>query len=81
MSETTSVPRPRQATTAAIMGGVASVLMVLSLFDLMAGLQSIEAREQIADKLATPTYQGLDVDAGLVNEMLRVLLLCPLWRM
>ena len=37
------MPRPRQATTAAIMGGVASVLMVLSLFDLMAGLQSIEA--------------------------------------
>ena len=75
MSESKTLPRPRQVTTAAIMGAVGSLLLVVSLFDLMSGLQSIEAREQIAEKLASPTYRGLDVDAAFVTGVLRTLLL------
>ena len=74
MSETT-LQRPRQVTTASIIGGVGSLLLVVSLFDLMSGLRSIEAREQIADKLASPAYEGLGLDAGFVTDALRTLLL------
>lgn len=75
MSESTTLPRPRQVTTAAIIGGIGSLLLVVSLFDLMSGLHSIEAREQIADNLASPAYEGLGVDAAFVTEALRTLLL------
>jgi hypothetical protein len=74
MSETT-LQRPRQVTTASIIGGVGSLLLVVSLFDLMSGLRSIEAREQIAEKLASPAYEGLGLDAGFVTDALRTLLL------
>ena len=75
MSEPTTLPRPRQVTTASIIGGLGSLLLVVSLFDLMSGLHSIEAREQIADNLASPAYEGLGVDAAFVTDALRTLLL------
>jgi len=75
MSEPTTLPRPRQVTTASIIGGLGSLLLVVSLFDLMSGLHSIEAREQIAENLASPAYEGLGVDAAFVTDALRTLLL------
>lgn len=75
MSESTTLQRPRQVTTAAIIGGLGSLLLVVATFDLMTRLRSIEAREQIADNLASPAYEGLGVDAGFVTDALRTLLL------
>ena len=74
MADSTRPPRPRQATTAAVLGGLASLFMVLALFDVMAGLRSLEARERIADKLASPAYSDLGIDAGAVTDLLRGLL-------
>lgn len=75
MSESTTLQRPRQVTTAAIIGGLGSLLLVVATFDLMTRLRSIEAREQIADNLDSPAYEGLGVDAGFVTDALRALLL------
>ena len=75
MADPNRLPRPRQATTAAVMGGLASLFMVLATFDVMAGLRSIEARERIAEKLASPAYQDLGIAAGAVSGLLRGVLL------
>lgn len=69
----TSLPRPRQVTFAAglIMGG--SVLLVISAFDQVAALQSLESRESAATFLADPPGSGLGLSVDDVLSALRVL--------
>ena len=54
MTEPATPPRPRQVTLAAwlIMGG--SVLVVLTVFDRVAGLHTLETREAVEKFLAEP---------------------------
>ena len=68
-----SLPRPRQVTFAAalIIGG--SVLLVLSAFDQVAGLRSLESRESIQEFLAEPPGDGLGLSVEDVLVALRVL--------
>ncbi|MEI5674235.1 MULTISPECIES: hypothetical protein [unclassified Nocardioides] len=65
--------RPRQATFAAglIIGG--SVLLVLSAFDSLSGLQSLEMRDAAEEFLSRPFGDGLGIDVDGVLGLLRVL--------
>ncbi|WKN48195.1 hypothetical protein [Nocardioides sp. Arc9.136] len=71
MSDTPA--RPRQATLSAwmIMGG--SVFVVLSVFERVSGLTSLETRESVEDFLAVPPGDGLGLDTSEVLDLLRVL--------
>ncbi|SDD83984.1 hypothetical protein [Nocardioides lianchengensis] len=68
-----SPTRPRQATFAAglIIGG--SVLLVLSAFDSLSGLQSLEMRDAAEEFLSRPFGDGLGIDVDGVLGLLRVL--------
>lgn len=68
-------PRPRQVTTAGVMGVAGSVLVILSLFDTLASLRTVEVREQVERYLTSPQGQGLDVSAGSFLDALHVLVL------
>jgi len=65
--------RPRQVTLAAcmIMGG--SVLVVLTVFERMSGLHSLETRQAVQKFLAEPPGDGLGVGVSEVLEALRIL--------
>ncbi len=56
---------------AAVVGVVASVLLVLSLFDTLTRLRSIEMRTAIEEFLADQPGSGLGLDADSVAELLR----------
>jgi hypothetical protein len=68
-----SLPRPRQVTFAAglIIGG--SVLLVLTAFDQVAGLRSLESQESARRFLSEPPGEGLGLSVDRVLTMLRVL--------
>jgi hypothetical protein len=65
-------PRPRQVTLAAtlIMGG--SVLVVLTVFDRLSGLRSLETREAIEKFLAEPPGNDLGLGVQSILEIMRV---------
>ena len=65
-------PRPRQVTLAAglIMGG--SVLVVLTVFDRIAGLHTLETRQSIEKFLAEPPGNDLGLGVQGVLDILRV---------
>ncbi|MDN4173464.1 hypothetical protein QWY28_10955 [Nocardioides sp. SOB77] len=65
--------RPRQATLSAwmIMGG--SLFVVLSVFERVSGLTSLETREAVEDFLAVPPGDGLGLGTSEVLDLLRVL--------
>ncbi len=71
----TDLPRPRQVTTAGVMGVAGSVLVILSLFDTLASLRTVDVRERIEAYLATPPGQGLGVDTAWVLDALHVAVL------
>lgn len=71
----TALPRPRQVTTAGVMGVAGSVLVILSLFDTLASLNSVDVRERIDTYLATPRGEGLGVDTAWVLDALHVAVL------
>ncbi len=54
---------------------VGSALLVLTLFDSMSQIRSVEVRESIEEFLATPPGSGLGLDIAQVVEILRVLML------
>ena len=68
-------PRPRQASFAGWVIVIGSVLVVVSAFEQVAGLQSIESQEAIRDFLATPPGDGMGLDFDAAREILRVLAL------
>lgn len=67
--------RPRQVTTAGVLGVVGSVLLVLSLFDAVARVRSVEMRSAVEKFLAEPPGNGLGVSVGWVLEVLHGLVL------
>ena len=71
MAESKLPPRPRQVTMAAGVGLVSSVLLVLSLFDALTRIRSVEMRTSIAEFLAEPPGNGLGLTPGGVVEVLR----------
>ena len=75
MSEQTSLARPRQVTTAGVMGVVGSALVVLSLFDALQRLRSVEMREAVDEFLAEPPGEGLGVSTGWAIDVLHGLVL------
>ncbi len=75
MSEQKAPPRPRQVTTAGVMGVVGSALVVLSLFDALQRLRSVETREAVDTFLAEPPGDGLGVSTGWVLDAMHVVLL------
>lgn len=73
MSEPATLPRPRQVTMAAwmIIGG--SLLVVLTVFDRMAGLNSLDTREAITLFLSEPPGDGLGLSVSEAIATIRVL--------
>ena len=73
MSEPGTLPRPRQVTLAAgmIMGG--SLLVVVSVFERVAGLNGLETQESIESFLAAQGSSGLGLDVQGVLALIRVL--------
>lgn len=65
--------RPRQATLSAWMIMVGSVFVVLSAFERVSGLTSLETRESVEDFLAAPPGDGLGLGTAEVLDALRVL--------
>ena len=60
-----ALPRPRQVTLAGWMVVVGSVLAVVSVFERMAGLNSLEVRESVEEFLRQSPGTGLDVEGTL----------------
>lgn len=67
--------RPRQATVAGVMVVVACLLLVITLFDAMAGVRSADTRQGIVEFLGKPPGDGLSLTVEGVVELLRGLLL------
>ena len=65
-------PRPRQVTLAATLIICGSVLVVLTVFDRIAGLQTLETRESIEKFLAEPPGNDLGLGVQGVLDILRV---------
>ena len=65
--------RPRQVTLAAVMIMGGSVLVVLTVFERMSGLHSLETRQAVQKFLAEPPGDGLGVGVTEVLAALRVL--------
>jgi hypothetical protein len=72
MSDTAKPARPRQLTMAGgfVIGG--SVLLVLSIFDTITSLQSVEMREEITKVVTSPTGEGLGLSVSEALSAMRV---------
>ena len=68
-----ALPRPRQVTTASVVAGVGSVLLVLSLADTLGRLRTAESRRSIEEVLAEPPVAGTGVTVEQVLRGLQVL--------
>lgn len=75
MSTEKTAARPRQVTTAGALGIVGSALVVLSLFDALQRLRSVEMRQAVEEFLAEPPGDGLGVSTGWVLDALHVMIL------
>ena len=67
-----SSARPRQLTVAAgfVIGG--SVLLLLSVFDTLTSLNSVEMRDEITEMLSSPTGEGLGITMSQALTSMRV---------
>ena len=74
MSETKAA-RPSQVTMSGWVAVIGSALLVLTLFDSMSQLRSIEMRENVEDFLASPPGDGLGLTVGGALEVIRGLML------
>lgn len=72
MSKTT-VPRPRQTTMAGVMVMLAASFVVLSVWDTVSRLRSIETRESIEKFLADAPGSGLDLSVESMIQVLHVI--------
>ena len=75
MSAQKVTSRPRQVTTAGVLGVVGSVLLVLSLFDAVQRVRSVEMRSSVEEFLSEPPGNGLGVSADWVLQALHVMVL------
>lgn len=67
-----ALPRPRQVTIAGWMIVAGSVALVLTVFQQIAGLHSIDTREAVARVLSEPPFDGLGMGVDRVLEVIRV---------
>ncbi len=67
-----ALPRPRQVTMAGwmIIGG--SLLVVVTVFERMAGVNDLETRDAIEQFLSQPPGDGLGLDVPAVQSLIRV---------
>lgn len=72
MSDTGKPARPRQLTMAGgfVIGG--SVFLVLSVFDTISSLNSVEMRDEITKVLSSPTGEGLGLSLSEARAIMRV---------
>ena len=68
-------PRPRQVTTAGVMGVTGSVLVIMTLFDTLGSLRTVEVRERVDAYLSSPQGEGLGVSTDWFLDLLHVLVL------
>lgn len=71
MSESKAPARPNQVTMAGWVAVIGSALLVVTIFDSMSQIRSIEMREAIEEFLATYPGNGLGLDTGEVLQILR----------
>lgn len=67
--------RPRQLTMASWFVIGASVLLVLTAFDSLASLTSVEKREELTELLSEPPFEGLGVSVAEALDVTRVALM------
>lgn len=67
------LPRPRQVTLAGWAIMAASVAVVVTVFDQIAGLRSLETREAVADAISGPPFDGFGLSVEDVLSTVRVL--------
>jgi hypothetical protein len=73
MTDSSAPPRPRQVTFAAGLIMVGSVFVVLTVFERVAGLQSLETQQSVEKFLSEPPGDGLGIGVQGVLDILRVL--------
>ncbi|HSE07669.1 MAG TPA: DUF308 domain-containing protein [Nocardioidaceae bacterium] len=74
MTEQNTAARPSQVTMAGWVALIGSVLLVLTLFDSVSKLRTVEFRDTIDEFLSTPPGNGLGLEISQVQEILRVLM-------
>lgn len=74
MTEQSKGARPSQVTMAGWVALIGSVLLVLTLFDSVSRLRTVEFRDTIDEFLSTPPGNGLGLDIPQVVEILRLLM-------
>jgi hypothetical protein len=73
MTEPTAPPRPRQVTLAAWLIMLGSVFVVLSVFERIAGLQTLDTQQSVERFLSEPPGDGLGLGVQGVLDLLRTL--------
>jgi hypothetical protein len=72
MSEPIRAARPSQVTLAVWAIMVGSLLVVVTAFETISGLRSLEMRETLQDLLSTPPLDGLGLDVPGAQQVMRV---------
>src|SRR5690349_10415543 len=75
MSESDATARPRQLTLAGWFVVIGSAMLVLTVFSAVAGLNSVDTRDRVADWLSTPPGDGLGFTVPEVLSFLRGVLM------
>ena len=72
MADTSTTARPRQVTTAAglVIGG--SLFLLVSVFDTVTRLRSVDTRESVTEMLDSPAGEGLGLSVGQALDLMRV---------
>ena len=68
-------PRPTQVTMAGWLALIGSVLLLISVFDSVSSIRSLETREAIEEFLSRPPGEGLGLNVESALEILRLLML------
>lgn len=74
MSQSAGATRPRQLTMASWFVIVGSAFLLLTVFDTLAGLNSVETRDRVAEVLSSPTGEGLGIGIDDALGVMRVAL-------
>lgn len=75
MSPTAAPPRPSQVTVAAWAAAIASVMLLVSVFDQVSKLHSVDTRDQVTRALTTGSVKGLGITVDEALEVMRWALL------
>jgi hypothetical protein len=75
MTEKSDGGRPSQVTAAGWVAIVGSVLLVLTLFESLSRLRTVEMRDSVAEFLSTPPGNGLGVGVPQALEIMRTVML------